>query len=370
MELIKIHEELINEAKGPLAAFEYILKAAGKSLGEANGALLRSIQKINPNVKQLFRATPEEINKAFGRLEFKEYRKILVDFYLTNQKKEIEKILKSFDLSNTQAVKQAKAEIANKLQHKNAIANDIVDRYKPKKVGTTGGKVPTSTKNLPIETSIDDLWNYFSRDQMRYYKIKKLLTPEQGKLFIKQIKPEIEKTVQKEFPKIEKKLLDLKSMYEKLTPVQQKKLLVDTQKAIYDLGTKKGMSVETINILWDSMFGFVKGTTPRTKLYASLIMTGLSFGIDGFVFIHEKEFKGHFGLPFHATAILKLLAAAGGFIAGGWPGIILSLTILIDSMIGGAKDVIKHLGGENQVKSSVLGDNPPSENDVDFNDNR
>lgn len=153
MELIKIHEELINEAKGPLQAFEYILKAAGKSMGEANGALLKSVQKINPNVKQLFKATPEEVNKAFGRLEFKEYRKILVDFYLTNQKKEIEKILKRFDLSNTESVKLAKAEVANKLQHKNAIANDIVDRYKPKKVGTTGGKVSTPTKNVITDLS-------------------------------------------------------------------------------------------------------------------------------------------------------------------------------------------------------------------------
>ena len=135
MELVKIHEELINEAsKGPLAAFEFILKAAGIGLTEANGALLKSIQKINPNVKQLFKATPEEVNKAFARLEFKEYRKIIVDYYLTNQKKEIEKILKVFDLTNTQSIKQAKAEIANKLSMKNAIANDVVERYKTTKV--------------------------------------------------------------------------------------------------------------------------------------------------------------------------------------------------------------------------------------------
>jgi hypothetical protein len=364
MKLVKIHEELINEAaRGPLGAFEFIFKAAGKGLAEANGALLKSVQKINPNVKQLFRATPEEVNKAFKRTEFKEYRKIIVDHTLTNQKKEIEKILKKFDLSNTESVKLAKAEVANKLSLKDAVAYDVVERYRPK----TQKTVKT---NLSVETSIDDLWNYFSRDQMRYYKIKKLLTPEQGKLFIKQIKPEIEKTVQKEFPKIEKKLLDLKSKYDILTPVQQKKLLVDTQKAIYDLGTKKGMSTETISLLWSSIFGFVKGTTPKTKLYASFIMAGLSFGIDTAVFVHEKEFKGHFNLPLHSTVILKLLAAAGGFILGGWPGIILSLIILIDSMKGGIEDIFKHVGEKNKVKSSVLGDDPPSEDDVDFNDNK
>ena len=152
MKLVKIHEELLNEAaKGPLAAFEYIFKAAGKGLAEANGALLKSVQKINPNVKQLFRATPEEVNKAFKRLEFKEYRKIIVDHTLTNQKKEIEKILKKFDLSNTESVKLAKAEVANKLSLKDAVAYDVVERYRPKKVKSTSTKTtpPPTPPNVP-----------------------------------------------------------------------------------------------------------------------------------------------------------------------------------------------------------------------------
>ena len=64
MKLEEIHSEVLNEAiKGPLGAFEYALRAAGKGIGEANGALLSAVQKINPAVKQLFRATDEEISK-------------------------------------------------------------------------------------------------------------------------------------------------------------------------------------------------------------------------------------------------------------------------------------------------------------------
>jgi hypothetical protein len=142
MKLRETYENILNEAaKGPLAAFEYMFKAAGKGMIEANGALLKAIQKINPAIKQLNKATDKDINKAFARVEFKEYRKIISNTVIANQKKEIEKILKGFNLSNPQSIKQAKAEIANKLGIKNAVADDVVNTYVPKKSGSTGGKV-------------------------------------------------------------------------------------------------------------------------------------------------------------------------------------------------------------------------------------
>jgi len=152
MKLQETYENILNEAaKGPLAAFEYMFKAAGKGMIEANTSLLKAVQKINPAIRQLNKATDEEINKAFARVEFKEYRKIISNTVISNQKKDIEKILKGFNLSNPQSIKQAKAEIANKLSIKNAVADDVVNAYVPKKSGSTGGKV------VPIQNPYDAL---------------------------------------------------------------------------------------------------------------------------------------------------------------------------------------------------------------------
>jgi hypothetical protein len=133
MKLEEIHSEILNEAvSGPLAAFEYALRAAGKGISEANSALLSAVQKINPSVRQLYRATDEEISKALLRVEFKEYRQIIAKSIIANKEREIELILKSSDLTTTQGIKQAKADIANRLGVKNAFANEIVNLKLPK----------------------------------------------------------------------------------------------------------------------------------------------------------------------------------------------------------------------------------------------
>lgn len=160
MKLEEIHNEVLNEvAKGPLAAFEYALKAAGKGFPEANGALLSAVQKINPSVKQLFKATDEEISKALLRVEFKEYRQIIAKSIISNKEKEIDLILKAADLTTIQGIKQAKANIANRLGIKNAFANDIVNLKIPKSGGTPrpprGAANPFDTLNpviIPQET--------------------------------------------------------------------------------------------------------------------------------------------------------------------------------------------------------------------------
>lgn len=229
MELVKIHEELINEAaKGPLAAFEYILKAAGKGLAEANSALLKSVQKINPNVKQLFKATPEEVNKALGRLEFKEYRKIIVDYYLTNQKKEIEKILKGFDLTNTQSVKLAKAEIANTLKYKNAIAYDVVERYRPKTRKTTtqstrpvGNATELSIKydfvNKELEKLDEYLWNRVNNKGLKRFFLLKRVSRSNWSSYRNELFNHLNKTLSERFEKETKlKLTEVKEFFENL----------------------------------------------------------------------------------------------------------------------------------------------------------
>ena len=154
---------------------------------------------------------------------------------------------------------------------------------------------------------------------------------------------------------MEVKLTDLRNKWSMIPPTKQQKILQDTQESIKKLGLKKGMSLKSIEFFNKSLFDYVKGMTSKEKLYASLFMSGLSFGLDGLVYIDEKELKGHFGLPFHTTGILKLLAAAGGFIAGGWPGIILSTILLIDSSVSGIKDVVKHISStKNEPKQTKL----------------
>lgn len=259
MELVKIHEELINEAaKGPLAAFESILKAAGKGLAEANGALLKSIQKINPNVKQLFRATPEEVNKAFARLEFKEYRKIIVDYNLTYQKKEIEKILKGFDLTNNQSIKQAKAEIANKLSMKNAIANDVVEKYKPKtqKTGTsTNTSVGNATElsimydfaNKELDKLDEYLWNRVNNKGLKRFFLLKRISRSNWNSYRNELFNHLNKTLSERLEKETKlKLTEVKEFFENLDLNDKKgadKIINDSVKKFNEILNKQAESL-------------------------------------------------------------------------------------------------------------------------------
>jgi hypothetical protein len=150
MKLLDIHEELINEATGPLAAFEYILKAAGKKMSNANAALLVALKQVDPNLTKLADASDDQINRAIAKPAFKEYRKVIVDYIVATKQKDIQKILNKFDLSNPSVVRQAKAEIANKLNLKNAFANDVVTDYMKKNKPTPPGPGPGPTPpNVP-----------------------------------------------------------------------------------------------------------------------------------------------------------------------------------------------------------------------------
>jgi len=121
-----IAEDLLVEARGPLAAFEYFIKAAGKTLVGANEALLFALKKVNPEIKQIYRASDEEIGKALLRKEFKEYRTIISKGLYQRFKEDIDEILKKYDLTDIEKQVAAAEEIVQKTNIRKEIAVDIV----------------------------------------------------------------------------------------------------------------------------------------------------------------------------------------------------------------------------------------------------
>lgn len=302
MKLEEIHSEVLNEAiKGPLGAFEYALRAAGKGIGEANGALLRAVQKINPAVKQLFRATDEEISKALLRAEFKEYRQIIAKSIMANKEREIDLILKASDLTTTQGIKQAKAEIANRLGIKNAFANDIVNLKIP--------KTSIQPKVTPLVQNTDELWSFFN-NEMKNFGVLRKLSPEDRRLFILELRSAVQKEITKISPKFEIHLNNLKKSYDKLSPTEQKAMLIKVRDSIKKLGEEKNLSQKITNTLYNGIVDFLNNV--KDSKYTSVILVGstvTSFILDAVRFTAEDgPFKGHFGLDIFYTIGIKTIA--------------------------------------------------------------
>lgn len=302
MKLEEIHSEVLNEAiKGPLGAFEYALRAAGKGIGEANGALLSAVQKINPAVKQLFRATDEEISKALLRAEFKEYRQIIAKSIIANKEREIDLILKSSDLTTTQGIKQAKANIANRLGIKNAFANDVVNLKIPKTSGT-----PRVT---PLIQNTDELWSFFN-NEMKNFGVLKRFSSEDRRLFILELRSAIQKEITKISPKFEIHLNNLKKSYDKLSPTEQKEMLIKVRDSIKKLGEEKNLSHKITNALYGGIVDFLKNA--KDSKYTSMILIGstlTSLILDSVRLVSEDgAFKGHFGLDIFYTIGIKSIA--------------------------------------------------------------
>jgi hypothetical protein len=299
MKLEEIHSEVLNEAiKGPLAAFEFALRAAGKGVGEANGALLSAVQKINPSVRQLTRATDEEISKALLRVEFKEYRQIIAKSIIANKEREIELILRVSDLTTTQGIKQAKANIANRLGIKNAFANDVVNL-----------KIPKTPRVTPLTQNIDELWSFFG-DEMKNFGLLKKFRPTDRKLFILEVRSAVQKEIAKISPKFEIHLNNLKKSYDRLSPTEQKEMLVKVRDNMKKLGEEKNLSQKIINRLNDGIVDFLRNI--KDSKYTSMVIIG-STTISGALDLvrasgEDGPFKGPLGADGYTTFGVKAAA--------------------------------------------------------------
>jgi hypothetical protein len=142
-----IVEDLLNEASGPLAAFENIIKAAGKTLIGANEALLFAVKKVNPQIKQLIKASDEEIGAAMAKKEFREYRQIIAKGLINRYEKEVDAIIKKADLSTIDGKARAAEEITKKTGIREELSAEIV-KLKSKK-SPTPKPVPPKPQPVP-----------------------------------------------------------------------------------------------------------------------------------------------------------------------------------------------------------------------------
>lgn len=141
MKLTNIYKEIISE--GPLDALRNLL---GSKLPQAERSLLAGAGRLFgnrvTNVASLSRLTDDELNQALKTVEFKAYRASITAGLIAQHESDINKIIKSFDVTTKQGRMGAKAAIANKLQVKNAFADDIFKTKVPKSKGgggSTGG---------------------------------------------------------------------------------------------------------------------------------------------------------------------------------------------------------------------------------------
>jgi hypothetical protein len=145
-----IVEDLLTEATGPLAAFENIIKAAGKTLIGANEALLFALKKVNPEIKQLYKASDSEIAAAMAKREFREYRQIIAKGLYNQFEKDIDNILKKADLSTIDGKASAAEAITKKTGIREELSAEIVKVKSPKKQPTPK-PIPVPPVNIPIE---------------------------------------------------------------------------------------------------------------------------------------------------------------------------------------------------------------------------
>lgn len=141
MKLTNIYKEIISE--GPLDALRNLL---GSKLPQAERSLLAGAGRLFgnrvTNVASLSKLTDAELNQALKTAEFKAYRASITAGLIAQHESDINRIIKSFDVTTKQGRMGAKAAIANKLQVKNAFADDIFNSKVPKPKGgggSTGG---------------------------------------------------------------------------------------------------------------------------------------------------------------------------------------------------------------------------------------
>lgn len=141
MKLTNIYKEILSE--GVLDAFRALL---GPKFAQAERSLVTAAGRLFgnrvTNVASLSNLTDDELNQALRAAEFKAYRASIAASYIAQHDAQINRIIKRFDVTTSQGRMGAKAEIANKLNVKNAFADEIFKAKAPKPQGgggSTGG---------------------------------------------------------------------------------------------------------------------------------------------------------------------------------------------------------------------------------------
>lgn len=200
---------------------------------------------------------------------------------------------------------------------------------------------PTTTTVPPIAefNTLEDAWTWFGT-KFKETNVSKKLGPKQGEFFVKQMKTEISNALDsKQGQQIIVNLTNMKTMFDKLPPLQQKALLEETQKAIYSSNLGKGLGPKALELFWgglkNGLFLF-KGANPEVKMKIVVGSTLLSIVIDTMQFYeaykNDTKFEGHFGLDFSTVVAGKaILSGVLSYFKALTPLVIVNILLFLSS---------------------------------------
>jgi hypothetical protein len=374
MKLVEISNELLNEAsKNPLSVFRSIFKAAGINFAEVEVALLLGLKQIDNKILSITKATPEQVEKAFKTKPFKKYVQILARNYIANNDKIIDGILKKFP-SNS---KEARAEIANTLKVNKSVADEIFIIKNPKPKPTPKSIPVILPNNFPsidqFANSPNSLVEYIRKD-LKFLKLNNMPKGVWEDEYLKELVGLVNKNLQSsDFKGFSATIDNLENTLPKYGASTRKQFYDEVNKKLYDVSKSNGSLAEWIRYMqfWKDPIYAEKGYFGKLKEVSKYILwiNVITAGLDVIRVIDDslkgKESTGHFN-----TTLTQTLAMKVGAAVIPRANVTLSTILLVESLIktiGNTFNINPWVKDKSdKAKSGVLGDTPPSEDEIDF----
>ena len=378
--LDSIVKQIISEAVTPVQFLMKAIKGLGKGAVEGENALIRAIKKegnLGPKVAvDLNNVSEDLLNKAIKNSEFIAYRKLISQKLYSKNKIIIDDVVSKYkgkqrvlELNNAGIPPSFQEDVRN-LSNKG--------RVKP----TTPTNTPQSTtSNTPSVSSVltdEELWGKLVND-FKDYNVSVKLTREQQIHFIQQIKPEINRLYKEIEPTLYKTYNETYDRYQKLTPEKRQLAIREAQKIIKKNGIGlKGYEKHSYNLqnyILSSIEKNKQNGWKSLKINAGLTIAGLFFeGLSNRIKTGEWNVENIFGFSFQQNALFKSLIALVSVFTNGVPSFLIALSGVIMSAISSVSaltgpDVSVQKNKTDTLKK-ILGDNPPSDEELDNLDNQ
>lgn len=375
MKLESVIKQIVSEAVTPVQFLMKAIKGLGKGAVEAENALIRAIRKegnLGPKVAvDVNNVTEELMQRAVKNVEFATYRKLIAQkLYNKNQQLFDDIILNSTGKSRVLQLNNAGIPPAFQEEVRN------LSKLKNRTIKQTKTTTPISSTVKTDEEIIGDL---ISKNVKSETELKNYLKEELGRLGLKNIPKGMEgKYIDELFVYLNKKTggklsqiingeeTILKYLKQNLSMSEKKELFNHINAELKNIQSPLKQKIiklfwgfsqkETIGQAYKKSFQ-IAGLGTLASIFFDLIRLGENYAT-------EKEFTAHFGMNIYQYLTTKGITTFVPVI-NVWFAILTATESFLRTafdVFGGRKDE-----RGKKMKTNVLGDTPPSEDEVDFN---